>query len=62
MSKDRTPITSIRIDPKLKADAVEVFDRLHITMTSAINMFLSEVVRTQGIPLSLDTSKDKKRD
>lgn len=53
MATSRTPVTSMRIDPTLKAEAQTVFDRMHITMTGAVSLFLAEVVRTQGIPLPL---------
>lgn len=53
MVSKRTPVTSMRLDPELKAEAQKVFSRLHINMTAAVSMYLSEVVRTQGIPLPL---------
>lgn len=53
MGSNRTPVTSMRLDPELKAEAQKVFDSLHISMTAAVNMYLSEVVRTGGIPLPL---------
>ena len=43
----------MRLDPELKTEAQKVFDRMHITMTGAVSLFLAEVVRMQGIPLPL---------
>lgn len=60
MTSKRTPITSMRIDPELKADAQKIFDELHITMTSAVSMFLSEVVRTGGLPLQMKVDTGRK--
>ena len=53
MATSRTPVTSMRIDPTLKAEAQKVFDRMHITMSGAVSLFLAEAVRTQCIPLPL---------
>lgn len=53
----RTPVTSMRLDPTLKSNAQKVFNNLHVNMTTAVNMYLAEVVRTQSIPLELDASK-----
>lgn len=45
--------TTLRIDDKLKADCDTVFDDLGINMTSAITLFLKQVVRTRGIPFEI---------
>ena len=45
--------TTLRIDDKLKADCDIVFDDLGINMTSAITLFLKQVVRTRGIPFEI---------
>lgn len=48
--------TTLRIDDTLKADCDHVFDNLGINMTSAITLFLKQVVRTQGIPFEISCS------
>ena len=45
--------TTLRIDDKLKADCDNVFDNLGLNMTSAITLFLKQVVRTRGIPFEI---------
>lgn len=45
--------TTLRIDDKLKADCDAVFSDLGINMTSAITLFLKQVVRTRGIPFEI---------
>ena len=45
--------TTLRIDDKLKTDCDAVFDDLGINMTSAITLFLKQVVRTRGIPFEI---------
>lgn len=44
---------NVRIDSKLKKQAEEVFASLGISVSSAINMFYHQVVRTQSIPFEL---------
>ena len=44
---------SIRIDPEVKMQAENVFQKLGLTMSSGVNIFLSKVVTEQGIPFPL---------
>mgnify|MGYP000801230402 CR=1 FL=1 len=44
---------NIRVDKTLKNDAENVLDEFGISMTTAITMFLKQVVREQGIPFDL---------
>ena len=44
---------NVRIDPKLKKQAEEVFASLGIAASSAIIMFYHQVVRTNSIPFEL---------
>lgn len=53
------PTTTMRINPKLKEQANEVFDDLGLNMSTAVNMFLKAVVREQGMPLDLHTGNVK---
>jgi DNA-damage-inducible protein J len=45
----------IRIDAKTKKAARKTLDELGIDMSSAVKMFLTNVVNMQGIPLDLRT-------
>ena len=45
----------IRIDTKTKKAARKTLDELGIDMSSAVKMFLTNVVTRQGIPLDLRT-------
>lgn len=45
----------IRIDEKTKKDAKKVFDKVGLDMSSAIKVYLNQVVITQGIPFPLLT-------
>lgn len=51
MSKTATIQT--RIDPRIKKNAKKVLDKLHISMSEAISMFLTQVSLNQGIPFEI---------
>lgn len=42
--------TNIKIDPVLKKDAQELFEKLGMSLSTAVNVFLRQAVREQGIP------------
>ena len=42
--------TTLRIDERLKKDCEVVFEDLGLNMTSAITLFLRQVVKQRGIP------------
>ncbi len=44
---------NIRLDSKLKKDAEDLFKRLGLNMSSAINVFLTQSVREQAIPFEI---------
>ncbi len=48
---------NIRVDRSLKNDAEAVFDEFGLTMTTAVTMFLKQVVRERGIPFDLHLDK-----
>ena len=45
---------TIRTEESLKTEASEVFASLGMNMSTAINMFLKQAVRTRSYPCSLD--------
>ncbi len=45
----------IRIDEKTKKDAKKVLDKLGVDMTSAIKIYLKQIVINKGIPFKLVT-------
>ena len=51
-------LVQLRVDEKLKKDAVEVFDNLGLDLSSAIRIFLVRVVKEQGIPFSMVLKAD----
>jgi len=44
---------NIRIDDTLKSQAETLFDELGLNISSAVNIFFKEAVRTQSLPLEL---------
>jgi DNA-damage-inducible protein J len=44
---------NIRVDSDVKIQAQEVFSALGLDMTSAINIFLRQAIRKNGIPFEL---------
>ena len=43
----------MRLDPKLKDDAMKTLEPLGLNMTEAITIFLKAVVREQGLPFNM---------
>ena len=54
-----TPVTNMRIDPELKEEASQVLEALGLNLTTAVTMFLKEVVRVQGLPLAMKLGKEE---
>lgn len=49
---------NLRLDKELKKQAEELFAGLGINMTTAINIFLRQAVREQGIPFQITAKKE----
>lgn len=45
--------TNISIDPKLKAEAIELFSSFGLDLSTAISLFLSQSVREKRIPFEI---------
>lgn len=52
-------IISVRVDEDLKKEADILFNKLGINMSSAINIFLKQSVREQGIPFEMKVDREK---
>ena len=46
----KTATMNLRVDPELKQNAEAVLDRLGIPMATAVDMFLNQIVLTEGLP------------
>ena len=51
---------NIRIDSELKNDAEDLFKRLGLNISSAINVFLTQSVREQAIPFEIREDRPNK--
>jgi len=49
----RTATIQARIDPEIKAKAQDILSKLHISMSEAISMYLTQVTLQKGIPFDL---------
>ena len=52
---------NIRIDKNLKKEAEDLFKRLGLNMSSAINVFLTQSVREQAIPFEIHEDRPNKQ-
>ena len=49
----KTASLNIRIDPKTKSGAEQLFSRFGITVTDAVNMFLHQALIVGGLPFEV---------
>ena len=52
---------NIRIDSNLKKEAEDLFKRLGLNMSSAINVFLTQSVKEQAIPFEIKENRPNKK-
>jgi DNA-damage-inducible protein J len=45
--------TNIYIDQQIKTEAKELFKKFHISLSDAINLFLTQSVLEQGLPFQV---------
>lgn len=50
---EKSATLNLRVNPTLKHDAESVLGRLGVPMSTAVNMFLNQIVLTGGIPFSV---------
>ena len=56
-----TASISVRVDGDIKNQAQEVFSSLGMDMSTAVNIFLRQAVRKNGIPFELLNEQTQKR-
>ena len=54
----KTTTIQTRVDPVVKKNTQEVLNKLNITMSEAISMYLSQITLHQGIPFELKIPND----
>ncbi len=50
---EKSATLNLRVNPTLKQDAESVLERLGIPMSTAVDMFLNQIVLVGGIPFSV---------
>ena len=50
----------VRLEPQVKEDAEAVFEQMGLSMSTAINIFLKQVIRTNKIPFEISAGKSPK--
>ena len=55
-----TSPTQIRIDTEIKKQATELFSKIGLDMSSAVNLFLYQCVLRGGLPFSVEIPKYNK--
>ena len=50
---EKSATLNLRVNPTLKKDAESVLGRLGVPMSTAVDMFLNQVVLTGGIPFAI---------
>ena len=49
----RTATIQARINPKVKAEAQKIFNKLNISMSEAISIYLTQVTLHKGLPFEV---------
>jgi DNA-damage-inducible protein J len=52
-SSNKTAEVRSRIEPELKDDAIDILDRIGLSLSDAIRLFLRQVVATKGLPFEV---------
>ena len=55
---EKTVTMNLRVNPTLKQQAEEVLKQLGVPMSTAVDIFLHQIVLTSGIPFSVSLPKE----
>ena len=50
---EKSTTLNLRINPEIKENAEKVLSQLGVSMSSAVNMFLNQVILTENIPFPI---------
>ena len=56
-----TSAVNVNVDSNIKKQATEIFNDLGLNMSTAINMFLTQVVKQDGIPFEIKNHKPNRK-
>jgi len=54
-------VVNVKVDSNEKKQATEIFNDLGLNMSTAINMFLTQVVKQDGIPFEIKNHKPSRK-
>ena len=55
-----TTLINVNVDMQIKEDATNILKGLGLNMSTAINMFLTQIVKRDGIPFEITNPKPSK--
>ena len=55
-----TSAINVQVDSETKKKATDILNELGLSMSSAINIFLKQVIKKDGIPFEITNSKSNK--
>ena len=55
--KNKKELIHLRIDPTIKEKSEYIFNKLGITMSDAVSLFLNQVILKSGIPFKVELPK-----
>jgi DNA-damage-inducible protein J len=55
----KTTMIHARVEPELKQKVENIFSELGLSMTSAVNLFLKQVLLNKGLPFSVNLPNDE---
>lgn len=53
----KTSAINVRIDPKIKEEVEKILNKLGMTATEAINIYLRQIIMNEGIPFEVKIPK-----
>ena len=59
--ENKTSAINIQVDSNVKKEATDVLTELGLSMSSAINLFLKQVIKRNGIPFEITNVSPKKK-
>lgn len=59
---EKTATLNLRVNPSVKEQAENILNQLGIPMSTAINMYLNQIVISEGIPFSMKLKPPKSID
>ena len=56
-----TSAINVNVNTEIKKESTDILNDLGINMSTAVNMFLSQVIRSKGIPFDLISPKPSRK-